>query len=841
MSSDVCTVFFMRICVGKDIGHKYGGEKGRDMYMTEQAKWITNGTKAPFYVRKKFVLCKPVKSAYAKVCGLGQFHFYVNGCKVSDHELDPGWTDYRKYIQYVVFDVTKYLHSGDNMLGAEVGNGWFIKTDEHYTFTFPEFMPPNPNPYRPYGESLVFLAEVTIRYEDGTTEKLVSDETFETRVHPVVMSNVYGSEAIDGRLTAPDWCKVGKEMTVEEVYGSAAEQTRAISEDPGVIREQTRTVPEDPGAIWEQARIVPEEKAPSGKLGEQFQPPVRVIRTYKAKYLHRAGKREIYDFGQNMSGILEWQAMGRAGDQIRIYPAEKLGPDGDVDQVAKNWVTVDSCITYIIGQDGVWETCRMKFTYFAGRYVAVERVSAEQSGAGQHGEIQIRKLHADAITSACRTDGSFTCDDARYDQIYDMIEKTVEANMLSVHTDCPTIERFAWQEPNHLMAPSIMYMKDGRKLWEKFLLDMRVQQHTAEDFFLDFEGNRVYLGDGLMPSQCPCYIPNVLPVPGMGSFYDIIAWGSTCILGAYWHYRFYGDPQIIRDNYDAGMRYLRHLRTKITEEGFISHGLGDWGNPDNELSRENIETAFLYADTKVLAEFAGIHGRTEDSRCLEKEAEEIRKNYNEKLMVRHPEQGFWCYRCMDHPQEVFLTQAAQALPLFWGMVPEDRAEDVARALAYTLERDGALLCGEIGLPYVLQCAAKAGLNDLISRLILKEEHPSYYAFIMDGETTLGEYWESNPRSHCHDMMGHIIEWYYNGIAGIIPEQPGFREVTVKPFMPESMHEFICSYRSASGMVRVHVKEEADEILLEVNCAEGIILHVDTANLQSRGKKIRNRS
>ncbi len=411
---------------------------------------------------------------------------------MSDHELDPGWTDYRKYIQYVVFDVTKYLHSGDNMLGAEVGNGWFIKTDEHYTFTFPEFMPPNPNPYRPYGESLVFLAEVTIRYEDGTTEKLVSDETFETRVHPVVMSNVYGSETIDGRLTAPDWCKVGKEMTVEEVYGSAAEQTRAISEDPGVIREQTRTVPEDPGAIWEQARIVPEEKAPSGKLGEQFQPPVRVIRTYKAKYLHRAGKREIYDFGQNMSGILEWQAMGRAGDQIRIYPAEKLGPDGDVDQVAKNWVTVDSCITYIIGQDGVWETCRMKFTYFAGRYVAVERVSAEQSGAGQHGEIQIRKLHADAITSACRTDGSFTCDDARYDQIYDMIEKTVEANMLSVHTDCPTIERFAWQEPNHLMAPSIMYMKDGRKLWEKFLLDMRVQQHTAEDFFLDFEGNRVY-------------------------------------------------------------------------------------------------------------------------------------------------------------------------------------------------------------------------------------------------------------------------------------------------------------------------------------------------------------
>ena len=74
------------------------------------------------------------------------------------------------------------------------------------------------------------------------------------------------------------------------------------------------------------------------------------------------------------------------------------------------------------------------------------------------------------------------------------------------------------------------------------------------------------------------------------------------------------------------------------------------------------------------------------------------------------------------------------------------------------------------------------------RPILRETHPSYYAFILDGETMLGEYWESNPRSHCHDMMGHIIEWYYNGIAGIIPEAPGFAKITIRPHLPESMHE-----------------------------------------------------
>ena len=403
--------------------------------------------------------------------------------------------------------------------------------------------------------------------------------------------------------------------------------------------------------------------------------------------------------------------------------------------------------------------------------------------------------------------------------------------MVGVHTDCPTIERFAWQEPNHLMAGSIFYMKDGKRLWEKFLQDMRYAQHTKDDHFFDMAGEKFYPGDGLMPSQCPCYIPNVLPVPGMGSFYDIIPWGSTIILGAYWHYQFYGDVSILQDNYDAGMKYLNHLKTKVTKEEFISHGLGDWGNPRNELARENIETAFLYADAKVLAYFAEILGRTEDKETLESYAESVRKNYNDRLLIRHPEKGFWCYRCFDHPDEIFLTQAAQALPLFWGMVPEDRVADVTEAMKYTLERDGAFICGEVGLPYVIQTARKYGMNDMICRFILRKEHPSYYAFVLDGETTLGEYWEKNPRSHCHDMMGHIIEWYYNGIAGIQPVKPGFSEIVIRPYLPESMNEFTCSYESIRGLIRVHVERQGEKIVVRTKVPGNIISTIDTSNLK----------
>ena len=722
-----------------------------------QANWITSHSRQPFYLRRAFTLEKPPVSAELSVCGLGQYNAFLNGSRVGDGYLEPAWTDYDKLVLYRRFEVSGLLREGKNALALEVGNGWYIWDQSFgYSFHFPPFMPPNPNPYHPYGENLVACFELKLRYADGTEERICSDADCRTAPHAVKHSNVYGSEWIEG-AALKNGC----------------------------------SHPDYDDSDWEAASAAKPDEIPKGRLEEAELPPVKALRRYAAQKIGEVDGREIYDLGQNISGVLEAEVRGQAGTQVDFYPAEKLDGQGDADQMAKNWLPIDNVIRYEIARTGRVEHFSQAFTYFAGRYIAVE------------GEAEILSLSALAISSAWKNTGSFSCDDARYNKIYDMIEKTVEANMLGVHTDCPTIERFAWQEPNHLMAPAIFYMKDGKALWEKFLQDLRLAQHTAADRFRDMQGNLFCPGDGLVPSQAPCYIPNVLPVPGMGSFYDIIPWGSTCILGTYWHYLFYGDMTVVRDNYDTGLRYLEHLKTKTNAEGFLNHGLGDWGNPENELARENIETAFLYADAVTLEGFARLLGKKEDAEALSAFAASVKENYNKKLLGFDESLGAWCYHVWGEGQK--LTQAAEALPLYWGMVPKEREADVVRAFRHALEEKQCLMAGEIGLPYVIQTARRYGMNELLCRFITRETHPSYYAFVLDGETTLGEYWETNPRSHCHDMMGHIAEWYYNALAGIKLLAPGFRRVRINPYLPESMHELHCSYDTPLGTIRVEAQ------------------------------------
>lgn len=780
--------------------------QGRQNFL---GNWISNKTAKPFYARKEFSIQhedKKIKSAYALVSGLGHFEMEINGRKVGDHVFDPGWTNYDKKVQYVMFDIKKYLEQR-NAIAIEVGNGWYVgETKERYFFSMPpkddffSFMPPNPNPYQPFSDYLALCGTFVVIYEDGSRQVIKTDESFRVCKSATKLANVFGSEILDGR---------------EVLWG----HSRVGYDDKD----------------WEMASVLAETDAPRGKLRVQNQPPVIVKETYEPIAMTEQEKGQVLiDFGQNMAGLFAITVKATDGQRIDLYPAEKLDENGNADQYAKGWTPVNTYSTYITCGNGREETYCPRFSYSAGRYVLVKGVTLKRE-AFEYPQLLDAKAYF--TTSASNDTGRFQADDKRYEQIYHLVKKAVESNLFSVHTDCPSIEKIAWQEPNHLMGPSIMYMKDVSSLWYKIMDDLRRDQWKEGEHRNGISGSPFYFGEGFIPSQSPCYEPNIIPVPGMGSFFDIIPWGSSIILSVYWHYIFYGNIQIIKENYEAGKKYLSYLKTKINEEGFINHGLGDWGNPNEDnLARENIETAFLYADAVTLAKFSHWLGKENEADEFEEFAKTVKDNYNKKLLVKHPTEGFFCYKAFDHPDEMHMTQACEALPLYWGIVPEDKKEDVAKAFDYILTRDDAIISGEVGLPYIIQTMREQGMNEKIISFIMKEQHPSYYAFVLGGETTLPEYWEENARSHNHDMLGHIIEWYYNGILGILPEEPGFSKVTIRPWMPEGVNKISGCYASVQGDIEVSMSEEADELLVNIRIPACIDVTVDDTLLKNDAYK-----
>lgn len=747
-----------------------------------EGKWIGNGTAKPFYARRTMQLNKKVKSAYAAVCGLGQFIFYINGKKVGNHELDPGWTNYDKKIQYVVFDVQKYLAEGENALGISVGNGFYLADKgERYFFEMPPasmkaFMPSNTNGYMPFGKMLPLKAMLIVRYEDGTEEAVVTDESWKVREGACTLANVYGSEIYDARRYPEHW----NEPIFDDLH-------------------------------WNYAKVV---ETPNGKLSVQGQPPIVVKKTYEAVLIGAQDNGFLYDLGQNMSCMLELNVKGTAGQQVDLYVAEKLDEYGRIDQMAKNWDMINVCCSYILSGQAEGESWRQEFSYVGGRYIWVKGATPEE----------VVSLKGDYIISDSPVTGMFTCDNEKYNQVYQLITEAIDSNLKSVHTDCPSIEKTAWLEESHLLAPSIMFYRDVRDLWSKIFDDAVTDQYESDTKENGIAGEALYRGAGFLPPIAPSYGKLIVDTP-MGNFWDLIVWSSFPILAAAWYYEYYESIEMIERYYDANCRYMDYLLEKVTADGFIAHGLGDWGNPQfGAQATANIETAYYYKDLMTMANFAELLGRVEDKERFLERAQKVCENYNKKLLVQN-DSGKWCYKAWDHKDEVFCTQACQALPLYFGMTPESKKADVLTTLVDMVKGSG-FVSGEVGLPSIFKVLETNGFSDLIWEKAMKEDDFSYYYFVKNGETALGEYWEDNPRSHNHDMMGSLLELFYSDIAGIKMMEPGFSKIRIEPKLMDGINEFQCIYNSVHGKIEICVKK--DKIL--INIPAGVICDIDLNNL-----------
>ncbi|WP_394927125.1 family 78 glycoside hydrolase catalytic domain [uncultured Robinsoniella sp.] len=737
-----------------------------------RGKWISNLTKKPFFTGTMFDIGKEVSAAYLSVCGLGQYEAVINAKKAGSSVLDGSWTDFNKHVHYQTYDITDHLCNGENNICIEVGNGWYIAdtSEERHFYTLN-------HRYQPYGKYLTCIAQITIYFADGTRQNVFTDGHWWTAPSPTLLANVYGSEDYD----AGQWKGYG------ELYHRTAKD-RAVE--------------------------LKEENCPKGHLTPMLYPPVIVKKIYETRKIMQQGEHcFVFDLGQNMSGQFEIHVKGKKGQKIKITPVEKMSVEGKCEKTTETWCS------YILSGSGKTEIWRPKFSYSAGRWVMVEGVTRDENNDKLPCILDVKGYF---VTSAAEDTGKFTCSDKRYEQIHGLVKMAVESNLNHIHTDCPSIEKLGWLEPNHLMGPSIMYLKNVDTLWEKISADMRAAQYEDGERDWDTGCFPHEYSAGLIPSIAPRYAKFITDF-GEGSFWDIIPWGSSILLAADFQNQFYGNCRVIRENYAAAKKYVDYQYQKYQnypfiyghsgKEHFICHGLGDWGIQQNKgESRENLETAFLFKDLCLLSEFSYQNGDSKAGLEYQMKASEVKAAYNEALLKYDEATGQWLYDAYDCTEKK-KTQANQAIPLYFGMVPEDKRTSVEKSLLQ-VTKEGRFSSGEIGLRFIFRTLAGLGKNDLIQDMIMQEEHPSYYRFVRQGETTLPEFWRDDARSRNHDMMGQIVEWFYSEVAGITSKD-GFSNIRIAPRLVEGLNWINCEYQAITGKIQVRCEKNADTCYMAV--------------------------
>ncbi len=520
-------------------------------------------------LRKEFSVEGRVTRASLVVSGLGQYEFRINGAKVGDRELTPGWSDYRKTIFYDRYDVTSMLRGGGNALGILLGNGMYrvLRTGERYTKFTGTFGPPK------------CVAQLRLELANGKNLEITTDETWKTHPGPITFSSTYGGEDFDARLEPDGWDR------------------------PGFDDSQ-----------WSPAIVT---DGPGGVLRPELAPPIRIMKTFTP--VHQSEPKPeilVYDLGQNFAGWPQIEVSGPAGATVKLIPGELLNPDGTVSQRSSGrpqW------FSFTLKGSGS-EDWHPRFSYYGFRYVQVEGATA--SVVPGSSKPRLISLSGKAVHTSSEVIGSFQSSDDLLNRIHALIVRSIENNAVSLFTDCPHREKLGWLEEAHLMAPSMLYDFDFSGLYAATARNIADDQQQDGPYagrvaeiaprYVVFKGDDGIFDDspewGSTAVLAPWYVyqrqgdlPELLShVDVMRRYVDYLSSRAKNNIIAYglgdWFDIGPGEPGV----------------SKLTAAGVTA-------------------TAVYYQDLRVLEKTLSLAGRNEESRAYGVKADAVRKDFNARF------------------------------------------------------------------------------------------------------------------------------------------------------------------------------------------------------------------
>lgn len=706
-------------------------------------------------MRKNVNVGKEVKRARLYATARGAYWFYINGQRVGDGYLNPGWTDFRHRIMYNTYDVTQMLRQGNNALGIELGHGWFCDD-----FGWAGAMWGDQYGYKPSA-----LAMIKVEYTDGTNETFVTDNTWKVyNGGPLYVNNLYHGVIYDARREVDGW------------------------KEPGFN-----------DAAWEKVAILPPPPASTeiqGYVGLEIKNNI----TLTAKKMTRIGNRFIYDMGQNFAGVPRLKNMkGRKGQTITIHFAEMLYPEtvpenprapltrehyerNKGQMYMDNYRSAISTDYYTFRGAPEGETFEPPFTQHGYRYISID---------GLDEPLPLEDVEGIVLESVGEQISRYETSNADINQLFSNIVWGQRGNFLAVPTDCPQRdERLGWTGDANVFCRTSTYNMMTGPFFNRWFYTLRDQKSENGDV------------GGYYP-----FMGGTKEGAPRSGFERGCGWSDVTITVPWEMYQQYGDLGFVERHYGAMKDYMKFLESQakdyIYPDAFY---WGDWLAP-MPTNISMLSTAYFGYDARLMREMAKALGKTDDAVYYDKLYRNISRafcNYffdSEGYTIEGNHEGT---PRMD-------TQTSYLLPLAFLELPEDLQQKAVKHLLEAIERSNYhLQTGFLGTPLLCNVLSNFGHNDIAYRLYTQTEYPSWLFPVKQGATTMWERWNSytikegfgdvNMNSFNHYAYGAIEEWIMSHNLGIQRDEnrPGYKHILMQPKIDDTFSFVKGGFRSVYG-------------------------------------------
>ena len=706
-------------------------------------------------MRKNVNVTKAVKRARLYATARGTYWFYINGQRVGDGYLNPGWTDFRHRIMYNTYDVTQMLRQGNNALGIELGHGWFCDD-----FGWAGAMWGDQYGYKPSA-----LAMIKVEYTDGTNETFVTDNTWKVyNGGPLYVDNLYHGVIYDARREVDGWKMPGFD-----------------------------------DAAWEKVAILPPPPASTeiqGYVGLEIKNNI----TLTAKKMTRIGNRFIYDMGQNFAGVPRLKNMkGRKGQTITIHFAEMLYPEtvpenprapltrehyerNKGQMYMDNYRSAISTDYYTFRGAPEGETFEPPFTQHGYRYVSID---------GLDEPLPLEDVEGIVLESVGEQISRYETSNADINQLFNNIVWGQRGNFLAVPTDCPQRdERLGWTGDANVFCRTSTYNMMTGPFFNRWFYTLRDQKSDNGDV------------GGYYPS-----LGGTKEGAPRSGFERGCGWSDVTITVPWEMYQQYGDLGFVERHYGAMKDYMKFLESQakdyIYPDAFY---WGDWLAPvPTNISM--LSTAYFGYDARLMREMAAALGYKEDAAYYDKLYKNVSRAYcnyffdSEGYSIEGNHEGT---PRMD-------TQTSYLLPLAFLELPEDLQQKAVKHLLEAIERsDYHLQTGFLGTPLLCNVLSNFGHNDIAYKLYTQTEYPSWLFPVKQGATTMWERWNSytikegfgevSMNSFNHYAYGAIEEWIMSHNLGIQRDEnrPGYKHILMQPKIDDTFSFVKGGFRSVYG-------------------------------------------